>query len=214
MSGGTPVSGETPVSGAHLGAIVLAGGRSSRFGRDKLAEPLADGRSLLDHAIAAVMALGSGIDVVVVAAPGVAPDLPASARLAHDPEAFAGPLAGLAAGLVALRPEVDRAVVVAGDMPSLVPAVLGLLDAAILDGADAAVLEDPADPRPFTFPIALRRAAAARLVERELATGTRQFKVVADGLVARIVPAKAWMALDPVGATPRDVDVAGDLPAP
>ena len=36
-----------------VAAIVLAGGRSSRFGRDKLAEPL-DGRPLLDHAIAAV----------------------------------------------------------------------------------------------------------------------------------------------------------------
>ncbi|MGH2474787.1 MAG: NTP transferase domain-containing protein, partial [Candidatus Limnocylindrales bacterium] len=31
----------------RIGAIVLAGGRSSRFGRDKLAEPM-DGRPLLD----------------------------------------------------------------------------------------------------------------------------------------------------------------------
>ena len=36
-----------------VAAIVLAGGRSSRFGRDKLAEPV-DGRPLLDHAIDAV----------------------------------------------------------------------------------------------------------------------------------------------------------------
>ena len=69
---------------------MLAGGRSSRFGRDKLAEPMADGRSLLHHAIAAVDALGSGIDVVVVAAPGIDPPLPAGVRLAHDPVAFGG----------------------------------------------------------------------------------------------------------------------------
>ena len=37
----------------RIGAIVLAGGRSSRFGRDKLAESI-DGRPLLDRAVEAV----------------------------------------------------------------------------------------------------------------------------------------------------------------
>lgn len=195
----------------RLGAIVLAGGRSSRFGRDKLAEPMADGRSLLHHAIGAVGALGAGIDVVVVAAPGTDRRLPAGVRLAHDPVAFGGPLAGLAAGLAALDADVDRVLVVAGDMPSLRPAVLGLVDATVLGGADAAVLEDPSDPRPFMFPIAVRRAAAVALVDRELAAGTRRFGVVADGLSAQVIPAAAWMALDPAGATPRDIDVDADL---
>ena len=51
----------------RIGAIVLAGGRSSRFGRDKLAE-IVDGRPLLDHAIDAVRAVAT--DIVVVVAPG------------------------------------------------------------------------------------------------------------------------------------------------
>lgn len=44
------MSGPTSVS---VSAIVLAGGRSSRFGRDKLAEPIA-GEPLLNRTIAAL----------------------------------------------------------------------------------------------------------------------------------------------------------------
>jgi len=50
--------------------IVLAGGRSTRFGRDKLAEPI-EGRTLLDLATEAVAAVVA--DVVVVVAPGSDP---------------------------------------------------------------------------------------------------------------------------------------------
>ena len=39
-----------------VSAIVLAGGASTRFGRDKLAEPV-DGRPLLHHAAEAVAAV-------------------------------------------------------------------------------------------------------------------------------------------------------------
>lgn len=196
----------------RLGAIVLAGGRSSRFGRDKLAEPLADGKRLLDHAVEAVTALVAVPDVVVVAEPGADRPIPHGVRQVHDRDAYAGPLVGLAAGLGALPSDVDRVVVVAGDMPTIVPAVLRLLDTTVRDGADAAVLEDPADPRPHVFPIAVRRAAAGDLIERELRAGTRRFGVVAEGLSARVVPASAWLALDPAGATPRDIDVEGDVP--
>ena len=102
----------------RIGAIVLAGGRSSRFGRDKLAE-IIDGRPLLDHAIDAVRAVAT--DIVVVVAPGTMLPVPPGVRIAEDPVAFEGPLAGLAAGLAALDPAVDRLIVVGGDMPSLVP---------------------------------------------------------------------------------------------
>src|SRR6185312_6472066 len=102
---------------AHVGAIVLAGGRSSRFGRDKLAEPVG-GRPMLDRAIDAVRVVAT--DIVVVTTPDGSPRLSAEVTIARDARPFEGPLAGLAAGLAALDPSVRRSIVVGGDMPTLV----------------------------------------------------------------------------------------------
>ena len=99
--------------------IVLGGGRSSRFGRDKLAEPFG-GEPLLWRPIRAVAFVCR--EVVLVLAPEVPiPDLPPEVapivRVARDPEPFGGPLVGLAAGLAAATGR--WAVVVAGDQPGL-----------------------------------------------------------------------------------------------
>ena len=102
-----------------VSAIVLAGGRSSRFGRDKLVEPLGDG-TVLTRTIAAVRAVVS--DVVVVAGTDGSPDLPSGVRLAQDRVADGGPLVGVVAGLEAVANEI--VVIVGGDMPWLVPEVL------------------------------------------------------------------------------------------
>jgi molybdopterin-guanine dinucleotide biosynthesis protein A len=191
----------------RVGAIVLAGGRSSRFGRDKLAERV-HGRPILDLAIDAVRDLAS--DVIVVVAPDGARDLPEDVRLVRDARPFAGPLAGLATGLAALDPSVERVLVVAGDMPALVPAVLArLLDA--LDGHELAVLADDAGPRPL--PLAARPEAARAATERLLAGGERRLRVLLGELDVRVIGPAAWRIDDPNGETLRDVDVPGDLPA-
>jgi molybdenum cofactor guanylyltransferase len=191
----------------RVGAIVLAGGRSSRFGRDKLAEPI-DGRPLLDHAIEAVSMVAT--DVVVVAAPGSSPAIPARVTVAHDEQAFEGPLAGLATGLAVLDPEVDHVIVVGGDMPTLVPAVLERL-LALVDRADAVILEDEAGPRPL--PMAVRRSIASPVAERLLASGERRLRALLAELdaVVAIDPA-VWRTDDPAGETLRDIDVPSDLP--
>jgi Molybdopterin-guanine dinucleotide biosynthesis protein A len=153
----------------RVGAIVLAGGRSSRFGRDKLAEPV-DGRPMLHRAIAAVRELAS--DVIVVVAPDAARDVPEDVRVVRDARPFDGPLAGLATGLAAVDPSVERVLVVGGDMPGLVPAVLArLLDA--LEGHELAVLADDAGPRPL--PIAARPLPARAAADRLLAGGSVAF---------------------------------------
>jgi len=109
-------------------AIVLAGGRSSRFGRDKLAEPLA-GRPLLDHAVRSVA--GVARDVVILG-PGLPVSSPAGSmavprgvtvRFVPDAEPFAGPLVALAAGLVVLALARRRAWPLAAAAATLVAGV-------------------------------------------------------------------------------------------
>ena len=192
---------------ARIGAVVLAGGRSSRFGRDKLAEPMG-GRPMLDHAIDAVLAVAQ--DVIVVTAPALARlDLPADVRSIADRVAFEGPLAGLATGLRGLAVDVDRAIVVGGDMPTLVPAVLDRLVAA-LERHDLAVLADAERPRPM--PLAIRRGAGLAAADRLLGSGDRRLRALLDAIPTIAIPPAVWRLDDPDGATLRDVDVPEDLP--
>jgi molybdopterin-guanine dinucleotide biosynthesis protein A len=194
-------------SAGRLGAIVLAGGRSQRFGRDKLAEPV-DGRLLLDRAVVAVASLGSAVDVVVVAAADDDRVVPAG-RLVRDPRPYEGPLAGVHTGLVGLAPGADPVIVVGGDMPTLVPAVLETLVAAVEGGASAAILEG--DDRPRPLPMAVRREAATTVAAALLAGGERRLRALPAQLAAVVIPAAAWRPLDPDAATLRDIDTPDDL---
>ena len=190
----------------ELTAIVLAGGRSSRFGRDKLAEPI-DGRPLLDHAIDAVRPVASRILVVV--APGAARDLPPDATLVYDPTPFEGPLAGLLAGLR----EASDAVVLAigGDMPGLVVAVItSMLEALDSTGADAVVLEHDRRQRPL--PIVLRREPAVAAAGSLYDHGERRLRALSERLAAHVIPEASWRLLDHDGVTLRDIDTPTDLP--
>lgn len=201
-------------SRAERTAIVLAGGASERFGADKLAADL-DGRPLLHGAFAAVDAVAATI--VLVLAPGVtAPDLPpvrARVVVANDRDRHQGPLAGLATGLEALaaaEPAVDSAVLVAGDMPWLVPDVLTAMgDRLDADPALAAVLLD-SDPLAI-LPMALRPSLAARAVADALAAGRRALRAGLDPVRWLAMPAADWRPLDPDGLTLRDVDSPADL---
>lgn len=192
----------------RIGAIVLAGGRSSRFGRDKLAEPI-DGRPLLHHAIAAVQALTE--EVVVVVAPGQDSPLPAGVRYTHDVAAFEGPLAGLCAGLEAMDSAIDRVVVVAGDMPSLEPAVLSRLVEALGPSIDVALLEVGGEGVPL--PMAVRRAPALASAQALLAAGERRLRALAGVLRASVIAEETWRLDDPDRASLRDIDTVADLPA-
>ena len=181
-------------------AVVLAGGRSSRFGRDKLAEPF-DGQSLLERAIEAVRALAT--DVVVVAAPGAELAVPSGVRVVHDPVGFEGPLAGLVTGLGDTMEEV--VLVVGGDMPTLVTAVLESMISGLDDPAIAAVVLAH-DGRPRPLPMVVRRATALGAARSSLQAGDRRLRAIIEALPVRIIPEDAWRRLDPDGATLRDVD--------
>ncbi|MEA2608623.1 MAG: molybdenum cofactor guanylyltransferase [Chloroflexota bacterium] len=194
------------MSAAAVSAIVLAGGRSSRFGRDKLAEPLA-GRTLLDHAIAAVILIAT--ETIVVSPPDETPTVPRGVVVVHDHIAFEGPLVGLLAGLRAATNPL--AIVVAGDMPTMVASLLEALIARLADPAiDAVVLEVDGLSRPL--PAALRTAPAAAAAERLVAAGERRLRAIVEALPMAVIDEPAWRLLDPDGTTLRDVDTPSDLP--
>jgi molybdopterin-guanine dinucleotide biosynthesis protein A len=187
-----------------VSAVVLAGGRSSRFGRDKLAEPI-DGRTLLAHAVEAVAAVAEEI-VVVLSPDAHEPPLPVAVRFAHDTEPYRGPLVGLLAGLEATTG--NRVVVVAGDMPTLEPAVLGLLLDRI-GPARASALEDGGVTRPL--PMTVERRAALTICRGLVADGRRDLRSLLDGLAVSTVHETEWRSDDPGARTLRDIDRPSDL---
>jgi molybdopterin-guanine dinucleotide biosynthesis protein A len=195
------------MSTRRVSAVILAGGRSSRFGRDKLAESL-DGRPLLDHVIDAVRPFAS--EILVVAAPDANRSLPAGATLVHDPVAFEGPLAGVLAGLGAASESI--VLVVGGDMPDIVGAVIrSMLEALEEAGIEAVVLEHEGRGRPL--PLVLRREPALAAATRLFTAGERRLRALPEALATTTVPEATWRALDPSGQTLRDIDTVEDLPA-
>lgn len=189
----------------RVAAIVLAGGRSSRFGRDKLVEPVR-GRPLVRHAIDAVR--GVAAEVLVVVAPGTDPAATEGVRIVHDERAFEGPLAGVAAGLSATDAEI--VVIVAGDMPTVVPGVLRRLVACLTTtAADAAVLV-VGEHRP-PIPMAVRRSAASPAAASLLASGERRLRALPEALQAAGIPERDWREDDPGGVSLLDIDTPADL---
>lgn len=194
-------------------AIVLAGGRSSRFGRDKLAEPLG-GRRLLDHAVAAVAAVAREVLVLVPPvgdAPVLAarPDAAVPVVVLRDPEPFGGPLVAVLAGLERARE--PFVLVVGGDMPTLsvdvLAAMLRRLEASSADGVMLGY-RGRSEPLPAAFRVGAATPAARRL----LGAGVRSLHSLRGALRIVELAEMEWRPLDPIAATLRDVDRPEDLP--
>lgn len=191
--------------------IVLAGGRSARFGADKLTEPI-DGQPLLDRAIAAVAA---ATDEVVVAGRTIAA-ASQPIRGVPDVEPFGGPLVALRGAL--REAHGTTAVVVGGDMPGLVADVLRAMlerleedrsiEAVILGRPGAGVTPD--EPRPV-LPVVLRVEPAAAAADSALAEGQRSLQALLDHLAWSELTAATWLPLDPEARTLLDVDTPADL---
>ncbi len=188
-------------------AIVLAGGRSARFGGDKLAHDL-DGRPVLEHVLERVRRIAA--DVVVVRPPDVGDDL-AGVRVVHDPEPFGGPLIGVLAGLEAAREPI--ALVVGGDMPRLSPDVLELLIRTLTAGdasdIDAVVLQGRGRVQPL--PIAVRTGAGTTAAQGALRHGARSLTAWLEALRTRILEEDEWRPLDPPADSLVDIDSPQDL---
>jgi CTP:molybdopterin cytidylyltransferase MocA len=165
-----------------LAAVVLAAGASTRFGSPKQ-------RLLLPLVLERVRAAPVEEVVVVLGAH----DVEADARTVRCPEWELGPGASLRCGLGALGPDVEAAVVVLGDGPSLAPAAVERVAAAWRDSGAAVVAASYGGSR--GHPVLLARAAWADIPDE----GLRRRDVL-------LVPC------DDLGH-PGDVDRPSDLPA-
>lgn len=125
----------------RIGAVILAAGLGSRFGREpKMLAPYA-GTPMVRRAAQAALAsrAGSVVAVLGARADGVRAALAGlDLLLVENPDPAAGLSASLRLGLAALPPGTDAAVVLLGDMPRIGPAHVDALIAAYTG----------ADPRP------------------------------------------------------------------
>lgn len=175
-------------------AIVLAGGQATRLGGADKATIEVRGRSLLEHALDAVVDAAE----VVVVGHQVPTDRPVTFVL-EDPR-HGGPVSGLLTGRDALLRTPASLAVIAVDMPFVTTATIRRLQERAV-GHDGAVLVDPALRRQLAFVV-----DTARLSEVEPPFEARHAHPVwtlLDRLDLVSVPA--------VGQEHRDVDSWSDL---
>ena len=188
--------------------IILAGGRSSRMGRDKASLDLA-GRTLLQRTVTALA--GAVDEIVIVHAPGQAlpvVDAPCPVRLASDPIEGEGPLLGMATGLEAAGAPI--VIVVGVDMPFLQPALLRLLAARVADGARWLLPIAAQRPQPLCSAFA---RDALPVLRAHIAAGDRAPMTVAADLGMTRLEEDAWSIADPDGLSFIDVDTPEDFAA-
>jgi FdhD protein len=212
----------------RVSAAVLAGGRSRRMGSDKR-ELAVGGVPLLARAVAAVQAVADDVQIVVgsdddpaalaalvagavgsAAAADRGDAAVAPLRWQADRRADHGPLAGLEVALTEAAHDV--VVVLAGDHPRAVPAVLRAL-VALLDAhpdATAAALGDVRGPNPL---VAAYRRAALPSVRALLDGDERRATRLLDHLDTVVLARDEWLDLDPSGTTAVDLDTPEDARA-
>lgn len=154
-------------------ALVLAGGKSSRMGTDKVQLELTAGETLLDRAVGFWQAL-CGVVYAAVGTPEHLSDAPGVP--VYDARPGCGPMAGLEAGLQAC--EQPLLFVCAADMPALSAARAMELYAAI-GGADACVFRLDGRPEPL---FGLYRRSCLPVVQRLLESGQYRLRALLDAV--------------------------------
>lgn len=194
-----------------VSALVLAGGRSRRFGGDKLGARW-HGRTLLDHTLDAVASLSD--DVIVLRGRARPPDVADAGRrrvrTLYDTADSPGPLVAVAAGLAECRHRL--VLLIAADMPAAGRDALALLVEQACDTrapVTAFELNGAAQP----LPLALRRPEAAAIARALVDAGDRRLRGLVEHVDVQLLPERAWRAVDPNGAVLRDVDTQADLEA-
>lgn len=173
--------GDLEASG--LSAAVLAGGASSRMGRNK-ALLLMDGVPLIGRVVEALQAVSDDL-LVSTNTPDLYPFLPPAARFVADQQSSGrGPLVGIASVLHAARH--PRVLVVATDMPFLHVALLRYL-AQVDPTADVVVpvASDAGLPEPLH---AIYHKRVLPVIEAQLRAGNFKVAALFEQVRTHVVP--------------------------
>ncbi|MCC7274318.1 MAG: molybdenum cofactor guanylyltransferase MobA [Alphaproteobacteria bacterium] len=192
---------------APVAGIVLAGGRSRRMGGgDKCLLPLA-GRPLLAHVVERLAPQVTALAIAANGDPGrfATFHLPV---MADGVAGFAGPLAGILAGMewaATALPEVRYVASVPGDGPFLPRDLVSRLAAAVAAGADIACAASRGRTHPVyaLLPVTLRHALRTALVDegmRQVEAWTARYR--------RAVVEFAALPVDPFFNINRPEDLA------
>lgn len=175
-----------------LSAAVLAGGRSSRMGRDKYALRLG-GERLIERVVGRLSVVSDDL-LVAGATVEEMPFLAGRLRFTTDPGGPGqGPLAGIAGALAAARH--DHLLVVATDMPFLNPDLIRFL-ASLATDVDVVVPVIAADGFPETLHAIYHRAALPA-IERALQSGRRRVTSFFPEVRVRTVTREELLPYDP-----------------
>jgi molybdopterin-guanine dinucleotide biosynthesis protein A len=163
------------------------------MGRDKALLPF--GPELMVERVARLLGeVVTPSDIVVVAAQGQSlPPLAAGISVVRDPDAFLGPLAGLATGLRELSGRVDAAYLTGCDVPLLVPSfVRRMLE--LLGDYDAAVPRDGTLYHPLA---AVYRPSVLQAAEQLVAANQMRASALFDEVRTNAVAVEELRAVDP-----------------
>jgi molybdopterin-guanine dinucleotide biosynthesis protein A len=187
-----------------VAAIILAGGKSTRFGRDKASEVLL-ARSLLQRVLDRLDGLVQE-HVIVAAKDQQLPDLKADARLnpVRDLYPGIGPLGGIYSGLSAMRERC--AIAVACDMPLLQPALLEeMLD--LLNSHDAVV---PLNGLPEPL-CAVYSSACLPAIRERIDSGDLKMTGFYDTIDILYLTPEEWRRFDPEGLSFLNINTEADM---
>jgi molybdopterin-guanine dinucleotide biosynthesis protein A len=182
------------------GGYVLAGGRSSRMGRDKALLQLA-GHPLIHHAVAKLRRLCADVHILA-GAEGSNPALAAHAPLIYDLHPNCGPISGVEAALAHSTRQWNLILPV--DMPLLPAAFLNGWVQEVVGRPQARVALFMVDGRPHAMPLLIHRDAGpylSRAIERgeytllaALEGAANQLGVAPDLSVLSASQQSAWFA--------------------
>ena len=190
----------SPGDAPRVAAVVLAAGRSARFGAPKLLASVAGQpviratveRVLASRARPVIVVTGHEGDRVFAALAGL------DVRRAHNAAWSGGMATSLAAGVAAVPDECDALLVLLGDQPRVSPAAID----ALVEPPDDHPIVVPRYDGQRGHPVRFARALFGELRSLAGDEGARQ-------LIAREPARVGWLALP--GLAPDDVDTPEDL---
>jgi molybdenum cofactor guanylyltransferase len=188
----------------HVEAAILAGGRSSRMGRDKAGVEL-DGVPLVARVARAIAQCIARVRIVLHDADASPPlDLP----VIRDIHKERAPLVGIAAALACA--EAPWVLIAACDMPDLQPALLLALCALAPVESPYSIIvpEGPRGPEPL---LALYRPRLLPLLEERIVAGDLALQPLLATEHALRIPADDLRSADPTLASLHNVNRPEDL---